>query len=176
MARAYLVLWPRHRLKEAEERGWLGRPLPALYGGPHVSHPSLLRHKVGPGDAVYPVCVSDGRLLVLCRVRVEDVLPVDEFVRRQREGLAAKVPPETLSWLNPTCTEDAAVVRESTPLRADRAVPGELLEQIRLVNPKGQERPLKHVKGGRLTHTAGIDAHYHRLSDATAAMFDGVVG
>ena len=45
----WLVLWSKDRLKEARERGWVGRPLPALFGGPHVSHPSLLSHRVAGG-------------------------------------------------------------------------------------------------------------------------------
>src|SRR5688500_6080404 len=99
MSRAYLVLWSRDRPTQAEARGWLGRPRPALDGGPHVSHPSLLSHRVAAGDVVYPVCVADGRLLILCRVAVAEVLPVDEFVRRQREEAAPRVPAEALSWL-----------------------------------------------------------------------------
>lgn len=176
MSRGFLVLWSKDRLKQARERGWVGKPLPALYGGPHVSHPSLLRHGVGPGDAVHPVCVSDGRLLVLCRVAVADVLPVDEFVRRQRDGTVAKVPPEAVPWLAPTCTDDAAVVRDSTPLRDDCAVPAEMLAALRLVNPRGEERALKHVADGRVLRTAGLDSHYYRLSDATDEAFARLTG
>jgi hypothetical protein len=173
MQRAYWVLWTQERLKAAEEDGCLGRPLPALYGGPHISHPSLMSHKVSAGDVVYPICVAQGRLLILCRVKVDEVVALVEFERRRAAGLIPAAP--TPSWLRPTCTDDAAVVRHCTPLRADCAVPPELLESIRLVNPKGEERPLKKVRDGRLTHTAGIDGHYYRLSDATRAMFDGVI-
>jgi hypothetical protein len=175
MGDGFIVLWAAHRLAEAERAGWLGRPVPALFGGPHVSHPSLMGHKVGAGDVVYPVCVSEGRLLVVCRVTVDAVMTTAEFAERRRSGAAARVPAEALPWLAPTCTDDVALARESTPLRADCAVPGAWLERIRLVNAKGQERALKHVAAGRLTHTAGISSHYYRLSAATRELLDRVV-
>jgi hypothetical protein len=175
MARAFLVLWAGGRLKQARDGGWVGKPLPALYGGPHVSHPSLRRHHVGPGDVVYPVCVSDGRLLVLCRATVAEVLDVDDLARRQVAGAAPRVPWGARAWLSPTCTDDAALLSASTPLRDDFAVPPDMLESIRLVNPRGQERPLKHVRDGRLTHTAGMDGHYYRLSEATDQMLQRLV-
>ena len=175
MGRAYLVLWSKDRLKQAAQAGWVGKPLPALYGGPHVSHPSLLRHKVASGDVVYPVSVFDGRLWIVCRATVGEMIPVEEFVRRQVEGILPRVPTGALSWLQPTCTTDAAVLADSTPLRVDCAVPAEVLGSVRLVNPKGQERPLKHVKDGRLTHTAGLDSHYYRLADATAGILAELV-
>jgi hypothetical protein len=176
IARAFLVLWARDRLKLAAAQGWLGKPLPALYGGPHVSHPSLRKHHVAPGDAVYPVCVSAGRLLLLCRVTVAEVLHVDDLALRQLADGTPRVPWDARAWLSPTCTDDVAVPSASTPLRDDCAMPAELLASIRLVNPKGQERPLKHVKNGRLTHTAGMDGHYYRLSDSTEALFRRLVG
>ena len=70
-----------------------------------------------------------------------------------------RVPHDALSWLRPTCTDDAAIVAQSTPVRVDCAVPGELLESIRLVNPRGVERALKQVRDRRVVHTAGIDGH-----------------
>jgi hypothetical protein len=110
------------------------------------------------------------------RVRVAEVIPVEEFEVRQRAGLVQAVPAGDGWWLRPTCTDDAAVVGDSTPLRLDCVVPGKVLERVRLVNPKGEERGLKHVKEGRLTHTSGLDGHYYRLSEGTAVMFDEVIG
>jgi hypothetical protein len=132
-------------------------------------------HKVKAGDVVYPVSVSEGKLLILARVEVGEVMTVVDFVEMQRAGRIAKVPPETLGWLAPTCTDDAAAAVKSTALRVDCAVPGEMVEKIRMVTPKGEERPIKHVKDGKVIRTAGMDGHYYRLSEKTREMFDGVV-
>ena len=175
MSNAFLVLWSKDRLKDAEKSGWVGRPLPALYGGPHISHPSLMRHKVSAGDVVYPVCVSQGRLLIVARVVVKQVLAVAEFIDMQRKEMVPRVPPQTHGWLVPTCTDDAAVVAESSPLRMDCAVPEEWVEKIRMLTPKGEERAIKHVKDGKIIRTAGIDGHYYRLSEETRRMFDEVI-
>ncbi len=134
-----------------------------------------MRHKVMAGDLVYPVSVSEGRLLILARVEVGEVMGVADFVEMQRAGKIPKVPAETLGWLKPTCTDDAASAAKSTPLRVDCAVPAEMVEKIRMLTPRGEERPIKHVKDGKVIRTAGIDGHYYRLSEATREMFDAVV-
>ena len=57
MSEAYTVFWTIDR--------WLGalsvghKPLPVLFGGPHLSEPSFRRAGVRVGDLLYPVGVSN---------------------------------------------------------------------------------------------------------------------
>ena len=87
---SYVLLWSLDRIK------WLKRvndtgPLEVVFGGPHISQPSIDR--LVPGDSVYPISVSKGRLLVLARLDVRELLDPDEYVRR-RLGIEAA----DLSW------------------------------------------------------------------------------
>ena len=50
------------------------KPLPVLFGGPHLSEPSFRRAGVKVGDLLYPVAVSNRRVHVVARMRVREML------------------------------------------------------------------------------------------------------
>jgi hypothetical protein len=175
VASSFVVLWTGDRLKSATTSGWVGRSIPFAFGGPHSSHPRPSRYGVKAGDAIYPVAVSSGYLLVVCRFTVDTVVPLDAFLDDHAVAdLRALLRPRGLAWLAPTCTDEAVTLRDATPVRLDCAVPAHQLTDIRFVNARG-ERPLNQIRNGRVTSSIGVSGHYLRLSADTASLFDEVV-
>lgn len=170
--RAFIVYWSADRVREAEASGCEGKPISALFGGPHVSHPRLSRYRIGLGDEIFPVGFSKGTLSVFLRATIERVLPLEEFWRDlSARGLSR---PRGLSWLIPTCTDEGAILRDCTPLALDRRLAPVELAQVRLAGPKG-ERALR-LKDGRLSNGGQVQGHYYRISIETAAMFRKITG
>lgn len=78
MSNAYVTLWTKARcawLRQVRDRG----PLFVLFGGPHISLPSMAQVKVG--DTVFPVWVSDGKLRVIARMQVGRLITLAEYAR-----------------------------------------------------------------------------------------------
>ena len=127
MSESYTVFWTIDR--------WLGalavghKPLPVLFGGPHLSEPSFRRAGVKVGDLLYPVAVSNRRVHVVARMRVREMLLLG-----QEDGLTLIEQrfPQYKAWkvLAPTCTEEVVVGVDGTTLRADVEVPAEVLERL----------------------------------------------
>jgi hypothetical protein len=67
----------------------VGQPVSTRFGGPHTSAPRFSRAGVRRGDDVFPINVRDGRMMLLARIRVGEILPVDAFVARHPD------------WFNP---------------------------------------------------------------------------
>lgn len=175
---AYMIYWSKERLHAAEANGKVGKIVPALYGGPHVSHPSLRRYHVSAGDSVFPVAAGDGRLFVICHVVVDGVYDILEYAAIEKlEAKAGRNGGTTADWmfLAPTCTDDIATVRSATPIRNDRFVPAEQLGSVRILTKKG-ERPVSGLADGRVKHTAGLTGHYFRLSASTVELFRSLTG
>jgi hypothetical protein len=164
VSESYTVFWTIDR--------WLGalsvghKPLPVLFGGPHLSEPSFRRAGVRVGDLLYPVAVSNRRVHVVARMRVREMILLG-----QEDGptLIDQRFPQYKAWkiLAPTCTEEVVIGMEGTPLRADVDVPPEVLERLTFRSQRG-ERPLRHVRDGELTRSVGLHGIY-RLSPASAA-------
>ena len=164
MSESYTVFWTIDR--------WLGalsvghKPLPVLFGGPHLSEPSFRRAGVRVGDLLYPVAVSNRRVHVVARMRVREMILLG-----QEDGptLIDQRFPQYKAWkiLAPTCTEEVIIGMEGTPLRADLAIPSDMLTKLTLRSQRG-ERPLRHVRDGELTRAVGL-AGIYRLSPSSAA-------
>ena len=75
MPQGFCILWSADRVRDAKRAGFEGKCIPALFGGPHTSHPHLSRYHIGPGDSVYPINWRSGKIHVLCRAEIECVLP-----------------------------------------------------------------------------------------------------
>src|SRR5262245_31377434 len=110
---------------------WLGalavghKPLPVLFGGPHLSEPSFRRAGVRVGDLVYPVAVSNRRAHVIGRMRVREMLLVG---MTDGPTLIDQRFPQFKAWkmLAPTCTEEVVIGTEGTSLRADLEIPSDV--------------------------------------------------
>jgi hypothetical protein len=170
VSEAYTVFWTIDR--------WLGalsvghKPLPVLFGGPHLSEPSFRRAGVRVGDLLYPVAVSNRRVHVVARMRVREMILLG-----QEDGptLIDQRFPQYKAWkiLAPTCTEEVIVGMEGTPLRADIELPAEVLERLTFRSQRG-ERPLRYVRDGELTRSVGLHGIY-RLTPSSAADLSALI-
>jgi hypothetical protein len=148
------------------------KPLPVLFGGPHLSEPSFRRAGVSVGDSIYPVAVSNRHVLVVARMRVREMLLLG-----QEDGptLIEQRFPQYRAWkvLAPTCTEEVIIGMEGTVPRADLELPGPVLQRLTFKSQRG-ERPLRQVKDGELTSSIGLQGIY-RLAPASAADLDEIL-
>jgi len=164
VADAYTVFWTMDRWLSAVAVGH--KPLPVLFGGPHLSEPSFRRAGVKVGDAIFPVAVSNRRVHVVARMRVREMILLG-----QEDGptLIDQRFPQFRGWrfLAPTCTDEVVIGMEGTAPRPDLALPTEILERLTFRSQRG-ERSLRHVKDGELTSAIGLQGIY-RLTDASAA-------
>ncbi|HEX6870588.1 MAG TPA: hypothetical protein VF163_05770 [Micromonosporaceae bacterium] len=163
MADSYTVFWTMDRWLAAVAVGH--KPLPVLFGGPHLSEPSFRRAGVRVGDLIYPVAVSNRRVHLVARMRVREMILLG-----QEDGptLIEERFPQYRAWkfLAPTCTEEVVVGMEGTAPRADLELPPDMLSRLMFRSQKG-ERPLKHLKNGELTSSIGLQGIY-RLAPASA--------
>jgi hypothetical protein len=165
MADSYTVFWPNRRCRTLERYG-LGGRLTVLFGGPHVSQPNFRRAGVKDGDHLYPVRVLDGRLYVLGRMRVRQLISLDHpETPASLEDYLQRFP--EWRWLPQTCTNEVVIGQDGTPLRLDLAVPPDLLRRLTF-RSRRRERTLKHIQDGRLTHAISLQGIY-RLSEPSAA-------
>jgi hypothetical protein len=151
---------------------WLGalsvghKPLPVLFGGPHLSEPSFRRAGVKVGDLLYPVAVMNRQVYLIARMRVREMLLLG-----QEDGttLIDQRFPQFKPWkvLAPTCTEEVVIGSEGTTLRADLPLPPDMLMRLSFRSQRG-ERPLKYVKDGELARSVGLHGIY-RLAASSAA-------
>jgi len=163
VADAYTVFWTIDR--------WLGavavghKPLPVLFGGPHLSEPSFRRAGVRVGDVIFPVAVANRRVHVVARMRVREMILLG-----QEDGptLIDQRFPQFRSWrfLAPTCTEEVVIGMDGTAPRADLELPVDVLDRLTFRSQRG-ERRLKQVKDGELTSSIGLQGIY-RLDPASA--------
>lgn len=180
MSEAFTVLWNSDRVRIARTGGRVGKPLPFLFGGPHISQPSFLRAGVRPGDQVHPIFVKGGVLHVLASLIVERIVTVEDFIAENPE----LYPPdrrgrwlgETLEfaaagqpWLKAvcwTCSDHVLIAGDSTPLSLQSALPQEALSRLTFRSKKAV-RPVKGLKDGKLTGVISLQGIY-RLTESSA--------
>ena len=181
----FVVLWTVERcrwLKRVGDRG----PLEVIFGGPHMSLPSI--QSLAPGDTVCPVVVVDGGLFIVAGMQVNNLVPPEEFVRdhlgvapgphtmwdeffdelkRERPSVGHRVPT--------TCADLAAVGVNGSEIRFDRKVPEQCLSLLHLGPKPGRERPLKAVVNGQLKNNFSLVGHVRRLSTGSAEIVSHVL-
>jgi hypothetical protein len=170
MADSYTVFWTMDR--------WLGalavghKPLPVLFGGPHLSEPSFRRAGVKVGDLIYPVAVMNRQVYVVGRMRVREMLLIG-----QEDGptLIDQRFPQFKAWkvLAPTCTEEVVIGGEGSTLHDDLPLPKDVLSRLTFRSQRG-ERTLKYVRDGELTRSVGLHGIY-RLTRQSADDLEAVV-
>ena len=79
---SFTTLWTAEQVRKIRRAGLMGQPVSTTIGGPHTTAPRFSRAGVRPGDDVFPINIRDGRLMLLARIRVGEILPVDAFVAR----------------------------------------------------------------------------------------------
>ena len=188
MSDAYTSFWSKERCRLMREHAQDGRTLTVLFGGEHQSEPGFRRFGVKNGDDIYPITVSAGVLYLLGRMRVRRLLSIEEYIAENPETFAGyesayaealtfynwqKAHPE-YGYLAPTCTSEAALGEEGTPLGLMVPVPSDVLEGLRFCSQRG-ERGVKHVIDGRLKSIVSIQGGTYRLSEASARQFEAVL-
>jgi hypothetical protein len=165
------------------------------FGGPHLSAPSFVRAGVCAGDDVIPINVGDGQLALLTRLRVADVLNVEDFVGRHREWFDPmrsdaeyqRMAPyldndrsrafwQLAAWLaghpevNAFCPGEATEVieaDESEPVQLDRIVPAGIVKALRWQCGRRPERPIKHLSPeGRIERSISLQGIYRLTEDS----------
>jgi hypothetical protein len=181
MANAFAVLWTLERcrwLQRVEDHG----PLEVVFGGPHISLPSIDAIRVG--DVIFPICVVSGALHVIARMEVAELLSPEDYVHT-RLGLARQTNRmwddlfHELKRTNPgfghrlptTCCDRAAAGVRGSELRFDRPLSSEQLDALTFGPKPGREKPLKGVTDGKLRNVFAFHGHVRRLSEQSAAIF-----
>lgn len=170
MSEAYTVFWTMDRWLSAVAVGH--KPLPVLFGGPHLSEPSFRRAGVKIGDLIYPVAVSNRRVHVVARMRVREMILLGQ---EDGPSLIDHRFPQYRAWrfLAPTCTEEVVIGMDGTAARVDVELPRDVLDRLTFRSQRG-ERPLRHLKDGELTSSIGLQGIY-RLTAASAADLAGLI-
>lgn len=181
---AYTVLWTNDYCRGLRRAGDVGKPLRVLFGGSHLSQPSLTSYGVRPGDWVYPIRVDKGRLYVVAGMQVQRILSVEEYLAGflNLPGSITALPlfeleprlrKEYPSWghlLPWGCLTEVAIGLEGASIQLDRAVPVEVVERLRFVSRRG-ERPIRHLEDGLIKSTLSLQGGTYRLSDPSARDF-----
>jgi len=187
MPDSYTELWSSHRIALLKKARQEGARLEVLFGGPHSSMPSHKRYGVKAGDYIYPVQVDKGVLYILGRMRVKEILTLEEYVDRHPEmhegvkkhpGYADLIlsryierNPEK-SYLAPSCTDEAVIGEDGTPIKLGIAVPGDVLERLEYRSQRGVRKP--KVKDGKLQNWMSVWGIY-RLTQASAGEVDALL-
>jgi hypothetical protein len=170
VADSYTVFWAIDRWLSAVAVGH--RPLPVLFGGPHLSEPSFRRAGVKVGDLIYPVAATNRRMHVVARMRVREMLLLGQ---EDGPSLIEERFPQFRDWkfLAPTCTDEVVIGIDGTAPRGDLVMPAEMLTQLTFRSQRG-ERRLKHIKDGELTSSIGVQGIY-RLAQSSADDLAGLI-
>ena len=195
---AFTTLWTAGQVARIRRAGIAGMPLSITFGGPHLSAPSFRRAGVRAGDNVFPVHVRGGRMLLLGRMQVAEILPVEDFVARHParfdplrehpayQRLERHLDTEALRafwllrlWLAgqpeidalcPGEADEVVLAADATPIRLDLKVPVEALAALRWRSPRRPERAIKHLSAdGRIERTVSLQGIY-RLTTAGGAL------
>lgn len=188
MSVSFTTYWPSEYTAFIKKAGDAGSALEVVFGGTHVSYPAPSRYGVSTGDVIYPVTVIRKTLHVIARLQVTAILPIQQY-----SAEVLKLPKELceldlfdlteqLSKTHPTlghrsphhCVYEA-VMGQGTPISFDCIVPSEMLDAIRLVNSKGEERPPCFVVDGKLQKPLAFLHHCYRLTTQTEELFANLV-
>lgn len=181
MGNSYVTLWAKFwikRIRLAHDRG----PLEVIFGGPHVSLPSISH--VVPGDRIYPVFVDKGEIFVIACLNVTEVIEAEHYVYERlgverREGIAlrrlASVELGLGHRLPRTCA-DLAAVGTGSELLWDRSLNPKELESLCLGAKPRKEMPLKYIADGLLKRDSSLRSHVRRVSEETSRLLERVAG
>jgi len=183
MTDSFTTLWTNDRCQLLRQQNQEGKNLTILFGGPHTSEPSFRRAAVRVGDTIYPVRVKQGVLYILARMRVKQILALEDYIQLYPEVFSGceisqwtsvtfenylQLHPE-MRFLAPTCTDEVVLGSEGTPIRLDQPVPADVVEALRFRSQR-RERGIKHLQDGRIKNVISLQGIY-RLSEGSAEDF-----
>jgi hypothetical protein len=184
LSTAHTVVWTNDYCRALRKAGDVGKTLRVLFGGSHLSQPSLTRFGVRPGSWVYAIRVDKGCLFIVAGMRVERFIGISEYVKdvlglpesylslhlfKLEERLQLEHPEwgHLLPW---GCLVEVALGTNGSSIRLDRLVPADVVEKIRFMSRRG-ERPIKRLEAGAIKSSVGLQGGAYRLSDASASQF-----
>ncbi|MER8186893.1 hypothetical protein [Kitasatospora sp. NPDC094015] len=176
MPDAFTVLWSQHVCRDLRRAGRTGECPPVAFSGVHTSLPAWSTARAG--DEVYALHVNRCVVHVVSRMRVVD---------RERGACCGPAAtrwsespfPGHHDWSMLGGCGASPVHVESTPVRFDQPIPGELLAELTWRNQRGRTRGLKFVVDGRLERSISLQGFY-RLTPGSAQdlarIVDGAAG
>ncbi|MFJ1705916.1 hypothetical protein [Kitasatospora sp. NPDC088346] len=175
MPDAFTVLWTHDTCRALRKAGRVGEPPPVAFSGVHTSLPAWSTARAD--DEVYALHVNRCAVYVVSRMRVID---------RERGECCGPAP---AGWSDPAFPGHrdwsmlgaggcgAAVVHvDSTPVRFDVPVPGDLLGGLTWRNRRGVTRGLKHVVDGRLERAVSLQGFYRLTAESADRLAEIVRG
>ena len=181
MGSSYVTLWAKFwikRIQLAHDKG----PLEVIFGGPHISLPSISH--VVPGDRIYPIFVDRGAIFVIACLNVTEIIEAEHYVYERlgverREGIGLRRLASAQLGLGhrlPRTCADLAAVGTGSELVWDRSLNPRELESLRLGPKPGKEMPLKNIADGLLKRDNSLRSHVRRVSEETRGLLERVVG
>ncbi len=158
---AHTVVWTNDYCRALRKAGDVGKTLRVLFGGSHLSQPSLTSFGVRPGSWVYSLRVDKGCLVIVAAMRVERFIGISEYVKDvlglpesylslhlfTLEERLRREHPEGGHLLPRGFIVEVALGTNGSSIRLDRLVPADVVEKMRFVSRRG-ERPIKHLEAG----------------------------
>jgi hypothetical protein len=177
MSESYSVYWSQDRWRRLAA---YSAALTVLFGGPHTSGPSFRTATVQAGDVLYPIGARGGVLYVFARMRVRQIVEVDEI---ELEAYFADHPMSRL--FAPFCTTEVVFGTEGTRIHLDRSVPRDVLRRLTLQppggpsgeshSPAGNGRSISHVSDdGALLSPVSLQG-ICRLAEGSATDLESVL-
>jgi hypothetical protein len=192
---AFTTLWTAEQVRKLRRAGLIGQPVSTTFGGPHTSAPRFSNAGVRPGDDVFPINIRDGRLMLLGRIRVGEILRADAFVARHpdlfdpilRHPEFRRLEPHLDSatarafwqlrlWLEdhpeldafcPGEADEVVIAMEASPVRLDVAVPPDSVKTLRWQPSRKPARPIKHLSAaGRIERSISLQGIYRLAPDS----------
>jgi hypothetical protein len=163
VADSYTVLWTNDLCRALIRGGFLGERPTVLFGGPHRSRPSFRHAGVVPGDRIFALRAWRTALYPVCSIEVQRIVDYDTADTELADEDYAKL----IQWrpLKGGCVSEVVLGPPGSPLRFDRALPGEHLEHLTFTSRRG-ERKLKYVEDGRLLRALGLQGVYRLAPDS----------
>ena len=174
MSNAYVSLWTKVRC------AWLrrvrdSRPLLVLFGGPHLSLPSMAARE--RGRYCLSVWVSHGQLRIIARMQVGRIITLAEYASEYvRLGpLPAGPVDHDFPRLHPElghrspfgCIDKVAFASMGTQLNFERSNAPQELPLLRFGPKPGREKSLTGLQDGRLSSSLNFQGHVRRASEQT---------
>ncbi|MGW0661116.1 hypothetical protein [Streptodolium elevatio] len=175
MTNSYTTLWTQGRCRYLRDTGYGGKRLSTLIASGHQSLPSFLSAGLQPGDHIFPVSVTKGRIRVLGRLEVARSVSLLHY-QTPEKMLTPEEHERFLDWYPDGlegCAREILVGTAGTPLDFETVVPPTMLERLTYTSRRG-ERTLKYVEDGLLKRFVSLQGVY-RLAAGSAAEMHALV-
>lgn len=166
---SYFVYWSTDWCRLLEKVGDFG-PISVVFGGPHVSLPTL--GKIRAGDIIYPISIKNNKLYLIARMEVGEIVDAGNYLNEHGFGSdemwdssytrIIQDNPSLGHRIPKTCADQAAIAKSGTRMRFDFEVPMLVLEKLSFGPTKGKEKMLT-ITNGKLP-SFQLQGHFRRLS------------